>query len=183
LLFRAHRGLDRAGGISATTAATTAVSAATAATAAIATTIASAAIAAAMATMMTSVMAAATAAAMMASMAAATTAATAAATAATAAAVAAAAKDEGRSLLLTAHEGDTDEREKHRETKNNNTVHPRILQLLTGTGKRELPIAVNTDPSATADGSASRCDLASARPFLHQPEAVPVVNFYGLRRM
>jgi hypothetical protein len=40
-------------------------------------------------------------------------------------------------LLLTAHEGDSNQREKDRDTKNDNTVHPRILQLLTGTSKRE----------------------------------------------
>ena len=40
-------------------------------------------------------------------------------------------------LLLAAHEGDTNQREKDRDTQNDNTVHPRILQLLTGTSKRE----------------------------------------------
>ena len=52
------------------------------------------------------------------------------------AAVAAAATEQASvGLFLTAHEGDSNQREKHRESKNNNTVHPRILQLLTGTGK------------------------------------------------
>jgi opacity protein-like surface antigen len=65
-----------------------------------------------------------------------------AATVATAAAAAAAAEDKGRSLVLTAHQGDSNQREKHRETKNNNTVHPRILQLLTGTVSGKYQVAV-----------------------------------------
>ena len=41
-----------------------------------------------------------------------------------------AAKDEGRSLVLTADEGDADDREEDRETKNNNTVHPQSSSYL-----------------------------------------------------
>jgi len=52
-----------------------------------------------------------------------------------AAARAALAMAEGHGLAVTAQEGDSNDREKHSQTKNNNTVHPRILQLLTGTGK------------------------------------------------
>jgi hypothetical protein len=64
-------------------------------------------------------------------------------TVATAATIAAATTEqEGRSLLLTAHEGDSNQREKHRESKNNNTVHPRILQLLTGTVSGNYLVAV-----------------------------------------
>jgi hypothetical protein len=57
--------------------------------------------------------------------------------AAVAAIAAAATKEASVGLLLTAHEGDSNQREKDRDTQNNNTVHPRILQLLTGTSKRE----------------------------------------------
>ena len=106
LLF--HRG----GGVSATTASTTIASA----------------IAAAVAT--------AVAAAVMAAIAVvATTAAVAAVAATIAAAAATTTMTEGHRLVVTAQEGDTDDREENRETKNNNTVHSQILQLLTGTGK------------------------------------------------
>ena len=81
-------------------------------------------------------------------------------TVAAAASAAAAAENEGRSLVLTAHQGDSDQREKHRETKNNNTVHPRILQLLTGTVSGKYQVAVQRGPLATADGSASQSDPA-----------------------
>jgi hypothetical protein len=50
---------------------------------------------------------------------------TAAAIATAAAAVAAVA---GNGSLLTADQGDADDREKHRDAQNQNTVHPRILQ-------------------------------------------------------
>jgi bisphosphoglycerate-independent phosphoglycerate mutase (AlkP superfamily) len=49
------------------------------------------------------------------------------------AAIAAAVMTEGHHLAVTADEGDANNREKHRQPKNNNTVHPQILQLLTGT--------------------------------------------------
>jgi hypothetical protein len=53
----------------------------------------------------------------------------AAATAIAAAARAATVMTEGQSLALTAaQQGDSNQSEKHRQTKNNNTVHPRILQ-------------------------------------------------------
>ena len=45
---------------------------------------------------------------------------------------------EGQSLAVTAHEGNTNQREKQRETENNDTIHPQFLQLLTGTGKWTL---------------------------------------------
>jgi hypothetical protein len=54
--------------------------------------------------------------------------ATVATTVAIAAAVAAAEKS-GRGLVLTAHKGDTNQREENRDTQNNNAVHPRILQF------------------------------------------------------
>jgi hypothetical protein len=127
LLGRHHRGLDIA---------------ATAASAAVAAAAASAAIAPAVAATMATMASMATAAvAAMTTMAAATVAAAmaAAATAVAAAASIAAttaaesAEDEGRGLLLTAHEGDSNQREKQRKAKHNNSVHPKILQFLTGT--------------------------------------------------
>jgi hypothetical protein len=114
--------------------------------AAVATTVATAiATVAAMATAMAAAaLAAATMAATAAARAGAATAVVAAAIAAVArrmAAVAAvattAAEQAGLRLILTAQEGDSNQREKDRDTQNNNTVHPRILQLLTGTSKRE----------------------------------------------
>jgi hypothetical protein len=65
----------------------------------------------------------------------ATTAAITTATTATAAAIAAAAATEnkGRSLVLAADEGNAHQGEEHRQTKHNDTIHPQILQLLTGT--------------------------------------------------
>jgi hypothetical protein len=62
-------------------------------------------------------------------------AAVAAAMAAIAAMATAAAPAEGQSLAVTAHKGNADQREKQRETENNDTIHPQFLQLLTGTGK------------------------------------------------
>jgi len=63
---------------------------------------------------------------------------------ASAAAIAATAeqKTEGRSLALTAHQGDANQGEKDRHTQHNDAIHPQILQLLTGTGKREHDVAV-----------------------------------------
>lgn len=77
----------------------------------------------------------ATMAAVMTAVAATTIAITVAAAVATIAAIAATmmAMAEGRRLVFTAHKGDTNQREKHRDTKNDDTVHPQILQLLTGT--------------------------------------------------
>ncbi len=60
----------------------------------------------------------------------ATMAAVAAMTSVTAAAAAATAKDKGRSLVFTAHEGDSNQREKDRETENNNTIHPQSSNYL-----------------------------------------------------
>ena len=64
--------------------------------------------------------------------------------AAIAAVAAAAAKEASIGLLLTAHEGDSNQREKDRDTQNDDTVHPRILQLLTGTSKRETTQDANS---------------------------------------
>ena len=54
-------------------------------------------------------------------------------TAAASAAAAAAATVTGNGHLFTAHKGDADNREKHRDSQNQCTVHPRILQQKTGT--------------------------------------------------
>ena len=51
---------------------------------------------------------------------------------------------EGHHLAVTADEGDSNDREEHRQTKNNDTVHPQILQLLTGTVSENYRFAVTT---------------------------------------
>jgi hypothetical protein len=51
-----------------------------------------------------------------------------------------AAENEGRRLVFTADEGDANQREKHRDTQHNNSVHPQILQLTYRYRKRELLI-------------------------------------------
>ena len=61
-------------------------------------------------------------------------------------AVAAAAMTEGQSLVLTAHEGDSDQCEKDRNTQNDDTIHPQILQLLTGTVSGKYQVAVCCQP-------------------------------------
>lgn len=129
LLFRAHGSLD---------------SAATAATARVTTAAAIAAVAAAVATTVAAAVATIAVATRMAAAIAAVAAAVAAMTAvaAIAAVASAAAEDEGRSLVLTADQGDSDEREKHRETKNNNTIHPQSSKLLTGTVSGKYVFAV-----------------------------------------
>ena len=92
---------------------------------------------------------------------------------------------EGRSLVLNAHQGDADQREKHRETENNDSIHPQILQLLTGTGKWDtlfrLPSTAITRRLPTAQRRDATPPSESSNP--SGPEAVPVVNFYGLRRI
>jgi hypothetical protein len=77
---------------------------------------------------------------------------TAVATIAAAAAISATAEQqtEGRSLALTANQGDADQGEKDRHTQHNNAIHPLILQLLTGTGKREQHVAVISVPHLAA---------------------------------
>src|SRR5262245_34367257 len=121
-LLRGHLGRGRSllhagglhGGLNITATAASTTTAAAAIATAIATAVATA-VAAGMATAVAPIpmMATAVAAAAVAAVAAAT----------------AAAKDEGRSLLLTAHQGDSNQGEKHRQSKHNNSVHPRILQL------------------------------------------------------
>jgi hypothetical protein len=102
------------------------ITAAAAASATVAAAAAIAAMATAVATMM----------AMMASATAATT------TTATVAAIAATVMTKGHRLAVTAHQGDANDREEHGQTKNNNTVHPQILQLLTGTVSGNYKFAV-----------------------------------------
>jgi hypothetical protein len=80
--------------------------------------------------------------------------------AAIAAIAAAAAEQASVGLFLTAHEGDSNQREKDRDTQNNNTVHPRILQLLTGTSKREnYPRCQFMRLTSRPEGERARCDL------------------------
>jgi hypothetical protein len=171
LLFRAHRGLDCTLDVAAdvTAAATATVAAAIAATVAtaMATIPAVAAIATVAATVAT-IPAVATATVAMTAVAA-----IAAAAAITAASVSATKEpaEEGRRLVFTADQGDANQREKHRDTQNNNTVHPRILQLTYRYRKRELLSCRHSmRPTAAADGSASRCDhgLATASLYLLQ---------------
>jgi predicted metal-binding membrane protein len=165
----------------AATAASASIAAAAAAAAAIAS---AAAVASAVATMMASM--ATTAAAMMTSMASAAAAAATAAAAVTTTTItttAHSAKNKGRSLVFTAHQGDSNQREKHRESKNNNSVHPRILQLLTGTVSGNYQVAVlkgsqRDSRRLSAAMRPSRCER-----FTLAPEAVPVVKIYGLRKM
>lgn len=92
---------------------------------------------------------------------------------------------EGQSLALTAHEGNANQREKQRETEHNDTIHPQILQkyLQVPVSGTLFQIAVIGDHKAATDGSAPRCDLSLRFLTSFGPEAVPVVNFYGLRRI
>jgi len=120
---------------------------------------------------------------MMATMMATTTAATAIAAVA-AVAAAAATMTEGHRLVVTAQEGDADDREENRETKNNNTVHPQILQLLTGTVSETTELAVTT---ITSRQPTAQCRNATKNFAVHHsrctPIWVPVVKFCGLRRI
>ena len=59
--------------------------------------------------------------------------------AATAAIAAAAAMTKSNSLAVTTDQSDSNYREKQRQTQNNNTVHPRILQITYRYRKREIP--------------------------------------------
>ena len=98
-------------------------------------------------------------------------------------AVAAAAMTEGQSLALTANEGDSNQREKDRDTENDDTIHPQILQLLTGTvsGKYQLPSVTDLTRQPTAQRRNATGLCQPFQPF--EPEAVPVVKIYGLRRL
>jgi len=100
----------------------------------------------------------------------------------TIATVAAAMMTEGHHFAVTAHEGDSNDREEHRQTKNNNTVHPQILQLLTGTVSETPKL-----PSRRRSRDSRRLSVAlrptCASHCILPPEAVPVVKIYGLRRM
>ena len=68
-------------------------------------------------------------------------------------------KEASIGLLLAADEGDANQREKDRDTQNDNTVHPRILQLLTGTSKRKNYPRCHHMPHPAARWRAARCDL------------------------
>jgi hypothetical protein len=153
LLFRTHRGLDRTlhvAAVGVATAAATTIAATVAAT--VGTAMATIAAVAAIVTVAT-IPAVATATIAMTAIAA-----IAAAAAITAAGISAANKaaEECRRLVFTADQGDANQREKHRDTQNNNTVHPRILQLTYRYRKRELLLSCRHSmrPTAAADGSA-----------------------------
>jgi hypothetical protein len=75
---------------------------------------------------------------------------------ATVAAIAAAVMAESHRLAVTADEGDANDREKHRETKNNDTVHPQILQITYRYRKRKLPVLPSTAKQARLP-TAQRC--------------------------
>jgi bisphosphoglycerate-independent phosphoglycerate mutase (AlkP superfamily) len=55
--------------------------------------------------------------------------------AAAVAAIAAAVMAESHRLAVTADEGNANNGKEHSQTEQNDTIHPQILQLLTGTGK------------------------------------------------
>src|SRR5262249_20680434 len=59
--------------------------------------------------------------------------------AATAGIATAAAVTEGNCLAISTDQGDANQSEKQRQTQNNNTVHPRILQITYRYRKREIP--------------------------------------------
>ena len=92
---------------------------------------------------------------------------------------------EGHRLVVTAQEGDADDREENRETENNNTVHSQILQkYLQVPVSQNYQFAVRDDRIATTDGSVSQCDPSFMIHYIQRlPEQFPVVNFYGLRRI
>jgi mannose/fructose/N-acetylgalactosamine-specific phosphotransferase system component IIC len=103
----------------------------------------------------TTAIASATAAAMTTVMTVAMTATTAAIDVATAvAATTVAAEQRGRRLVLTAHQGDADEREKHRSSKNDDTIHSRILQIRYRYRKPKHQVAVML-PHLALDGVSS----------------------------
>ena len=128
------RGLHRLATFGVSAAASAAIAAAAAAVAA---TMATVAMMAAMARATASVVRAASAAAVATAVAAIAVMATVAAAVAVAAAASAAAAAEieqaGLGLLFAAHKGDAHEGKENGNTQDNNAVHPRILQLLTGT--------------------------------------------------
>ena len=86
-------------------------------------------------------------------------------------AVAAATMTEGRSLVLTAHEGDSNQCEKDRNTQNDDTIHSQILQLLTGTVSENNQFAVRGEYITATDGPVSRRDPALQRVTSFKPEA------------
>jgi len=91
---------------------------------------------------------------------------------------------EGHRLVVTAQQGDADDREENRETENNNTVHSQILQkYLQVPVSQNYQFAVRDDRIATTDGSVSQCDPSFTICHIHRPVQFPVVKFYGLRKM
>jgi hypothetical protein len=193
LLFRTDGGLDSTlhVGIDVAAAAAAAVAttvAAAIAAAAIAATVATAPAVAAIATMATIAAVAAIAMAPSTTVAVTAVAAIAAAAAIATARITAAgetAKNKGRRLVFTADEGDSNQREKHRDTQNNNSVHPRILQLTYRYRKRELLSCRHSKRVPPRQPTAQRRDaitaLLSPNPLLSAE--FPVVKICGLQRI
>jgi membrane protein implicated in regulation of membrane protease activity len=72
-----------------------------------------------------------------------------------------AAMTKGHRRAITAHEGNTNQREKQRETENNDAIHPKSSNYLQVPVSGHFQIAVNGDHRAATDGTAPRCDLSS----------------------
>lgn len=111
--------------------------------------------------------------------------ATIAAVAATIAAAAATATTmtEGHRLVVTTQEGDTNDREKDRETENNNTVHSQILQkYLQVPVSQNYQFAVRDDRIATTDGSVSLCDPSFTISHIPHPSSSLLSNSTGCER-
>jgi hypothetical protein len=74
-----------------------------------------------------------------------------------------AAMAQGGRLVFTAHKGDPNQREKDSDTENDNTIHPQILQLLTGTvsGNDYVAVCIPTPSrSSTAERQDATCSVA-----------------------
>jgi hypothetical protein len=69
----------------------------------------------------------------------------------TAAIAAATTMTKGHRLVVTAQQGDADDREENRETKYNNPIHSQILQLLTGTVSENYRACRHDDHIATTE--------------------------------
>jgi hypothetical protein len=111
----------------------------------------------------------------------ATTVTTAASTGATAATMAAMT---GNSLLFTAQQGDSDDREKHHDPKYNSSIHPKILHLLTGTvSEKETHVAVFKGLASERDGIPLENYLINLVAQTSTVDSYPVRNICRLRRV
>jgi hypothetical protein len=82
---------------------------------------------------------------------------------------AAAAEEEGRGLLLTADQSDPHLGKKHRQTKHDNTIHPQILHLLTGTVSGNNRAVLKQSHRGFDGLSATRCDRTVCGRLLLRP--------------